>query len=264
MSRGSSSRRTDWPTANFSVVIGSLTKAPARARRRAGPSRSRAPGWAGGSGTSAPRGWRRRPPARRISSSTRRVDGLRRVDVDRGHAGPVAAQRGSRSCMMAITKRAFSRIAVRRGVAVAHDALRALRAVAQLARPGHDEGRRGRVAGHGVGEGVERGLGRRGRHRGHVGAGDRVVLADQDAPLGQEPAIALVELREAVEGEGLRAPKLDPAQRRPRPASRAVPLDPREAGAPRQPARRASRARSRGRPMATVPHENALMPGRYW
>src|SRR6185503_18394727 len=99
ISRGSSRRRTDWPTANFSETIGSLTSA-ARSRqdqlarhpaqvhlelepldRR--PAREPANAVDGGG-----------PGDAQDLLEHQRVDRLGGVDVDRGHPGPVAAERG--------------------------------------------------------------------------------------------------------------------------------------------------------------------------
>src|SRR5262249_9805177 len=62
-----------------------------------------------------------------------------------------------------------------------------------------------------------------------------IVLIHENVPLAEKPAVALVEVVEAVERERRRAPQLDPAQGGARPARLAkVTIDGGEAVAPRQ------------------------------
>src|SRR4030095_10327547 len=119
-----------------------------------------------------------------------------------------------RSCMVAITKRAFSRIApgevspwrTMPSGPCARSFSSPAACTLQGGAGGWRGGRSGRLAGDREVEGIERRLpGTRG-DRAHVGAGDRVVVPHQDLPVGEERAVALVELPEPVEGERLRAP----------------------------------------------------------
>ena len=142
---------------------------------------------------------------------------FRRVDVDPGHIGPAGAEGRQAGGHESHDMGGLFRHGVGGRLARAHDGALSQALARHVGGAGDDEAGGRRVGRRGVGKSVERGFRRRRDHRGHVGPRHRVMVGQQDVPVGQDRPVAVVEFVETVERERLGRAQFHGAKRLARP-----------------------------------------------